>query len=77
MLTDEKGEAITRDTELDSLGLSTRVFNVLYREGYRTVGQIMDKNAETPGYWYSLHHIGGKGADEIAAHVYQWSRALL
>ena len=77
LLTDNEGEVVTRDTKIEALGLTVRVFNVLKREGFDTVGQIIEKSAETPGYWYQLRNIGGKGADELAARVYEWSRAGL
>jgi len=76
---DPTGNEVTRDTELEALqpDLPTRVYNVLRREGFKTVGDILDKNREIPGFYCQLRNIGGHGADRLAAYCYEWERAGL
>lgn len=73
---DTEGNPVTRETPLEKLHpqLSVRTFNVLMREGVKTVGEVLDTE---PGSFHDMRNMGGKGWDEIAARRREWQRAGL
>ena len=64
-----RGYHVPREVEkipIDNMNLENRLRNVLYREGYRTVGKIMRMKKES---LYLIHGIGDKSIDELMKAV--------
>ena len=64
-----RGYHVPREVEkipIDNMNLENRLRNVLYREGYRTVGKIMRMKKES---LYLIHGIGDQSANELVKAV--------
>ena len=62
-----KKELLINEKHIDCLQLSVRPYNCLIRNGYRTVGDVLEMDRET---FFGIRNLGSRSADEIIRKIH-------